>query len=77
VKPGWIKAQFLELAEYDFVLALGDDKTDEDMFRALAEKAITIKVGSGHTLAQFNLTNQIEVIAFLDQLAKELVPLHA
>lgn len=49
----------------DFMLAIGDDKTDEDMFRALADKAITIKVGPGHTLAKFNLPGQEDVTRFL------------
>lgn len=52
----------------DFVLAIGDDRTDEDMFRALADKAITIKVGSGHTQAKYSLPNQAGVIQFLNQL---------
>ncbi|RYG10876.1 MAG: bifunctional alpha,alpha-trehalose-phosphate synthase (UDP-forming)/trehalose-phosphatase, partial [Chitinophagaceae bacterium] len=30
----------------DFVMALGDDHTDEDIFRALPEDAITVKVGN-------------------------------
>jgi trehalose 6-phosphate synthase/phosphatase len=37
----------------DFILAIGDDRTDEDMFRALADKAITIKVGAGLILNSF------------------------
>ena len=31
---------------YDFVIAMGDDTTDEDMFQALPMSAITIKIGS-------------------------------
>jgi trehalose 6-phosphate synthase/phosphatase len=54
---------------YDFVLAIGDDKTDEDMFRALTEKAVTIKVGAGHTLAHYNIPSQQGVIQLLNQLA--------
>jgi len=52
----------------DFILAIGDDRTDEDMFRALADKAITIKVGSGLTHAKYSLPNQGQVIQFLNQL---------
>jgi trehalose 6-phosphate synthase/phosphatase len=54
---------------YDFILAVGDDKTDEDMFRALEHKAATIKVGSGHTLAQYTLSSQQEVLQLLNTLA--------
>jgi trehalose 6-phosphate synthase/phosphatase len=52
----------------DFVLAIGDDKTDEDMFKALADKGITIKVGPGHTQAQYTVPSQKEVLGLLHQL---------
>lgn len=55
----------------DFVLVVGDDKTDEDMFRSLSEKALTIKVGPGHSAAQYSVTNQIEVIKLLHDFAAE------
>lgn len=70
VDKGSVAKQFLEDVEYDFIMAVGDDKTDEDMFKALAEKAVTIKIGTGHTAAQYNLTNQMEVINLLNQLIK-------
>ncbi|AWM31484.1 bifunctional alpha,alpha-trehalose-phosphate synthase (UDP-forming)/trehalose-phosphatase [Hymenobacter nivis] len=46
------------LAHYptDFVLALGDDRTDEDTFRALPDSAYTIRVGTGaRSRARFHL----------------------
>jgi trehalose 6-phosphate synthase/phosphatase len=70
VDKGSVAKQFLEREHFDFVLAVGDDKTDEDMFRALADQAITIKIGRGHTLARYNLSNQLEVIDLLNQLIK-------
>jgi trehalose 6-phosphate synthase/phosphatase len=51
-----------------FMLVIGDDMTDEDMFRALADRAITVKVGSGHTQAKLNLPTQEDVIDLLHQL---------
>jgi trehalose 6-phosphate synthase/phosphatase len=68
VDKGTVARKFLEHGQYDFVMAVGDDKTDEDMFRALADKAVTIKIGSGNTLAQYSLTDQVEVIRLLNQL---------
>ncbi len=53
---------------YNFILAVGDDKTDEDMFRVLENKAVTIKVGGGHTLAQYTISSQEEVVRLLNQL---------
>ena len=51
----------------DFVLCLGDDTTDEDMFKVLKEKenAYTIKIGSGNTAAQYTLMSQKDVLPFL------------
>jgi trehalose 6-phosphate synthase/phosphatase len=55
----------------EFVLAIGDDKTDEDMFRALADKAVTIKVGAGHSSAKFSVANHQEVLRLLQELAAD------
>lgn len=68
VDKGSVAKQFLHGEEYDFIMAVGDDKTDEDMFKALADKAVTVKIGPGHTAAQYNLSNQQEVIHLLNQL---------
>ncbi len=55
----------------DFILALGDDHTDEDIFRALPGTAYTIKVGSNMSAARYYLKDPKEV----RQLLKELVQL--
>ncbi|MFZ6011784.1 MAG: bifunctional alpha,alpha-trehalose-phosphate synthase (UDP-forming)/trehalose-phosphatase [Bacteroidota bacterium] len=68
VDKGVIAKKILEEDHYDFVLAIGDDKTDEDMFKALTGRAITIKIGNAHTAAQFNLVSQGEVLRLLSQL---------
>jgi trehalose 6-phosphate synthase/phosphatase len=70
VDKGSVAKQFLDDEKYDFIMAVGDDKTDEDMFRALAEIGVTVKIGSGHTAAQYNLSNHLEVINLLNQLIK-------
>ena len=70
VDKGSVAKQFLDDEQYDFVMAVGDDKTDEDMFKALADKAVTVKIGPGHTAAHYNLANQVEVIHLLNQLIK-------
>ncbi len=53
---------------FDFVLALGDDKTDEDLFRALGPQALTIKIGLMPSLARYNLADQQEVVGFMEHL---------
>ena len=50
---------------YDFIMAIGDDVTDEDMFRALPSKAVTVKVGAVSENAQYNLLAQTDVLPFL------------
>jgi trehalose 6-phosphate synthase/phosphatase len=39
--------------EYDFVMAMGDDWTDEFTFEVMPEEAITIKVGNKSTRARY------------------------
>jgi trehalose 6-phosphate synthase/phosphatase len=70
VDKGSVAKQFLDSEHFDFIMAVGDDKTDEDMFKALADTAITVKIGGGHTAAQYSLLNQTEVIHLLNQLIK-------
>jgi trehalose 6-phosphate synthase/phosphatase len=60
---GWLHGQ-----NPDFILALGDDHTDEDIFRALPEDAYTIKVGSNISAARFFLRNPAEVRQLLTEL---------
>ena len=55
---------------YDYVLSIGDDVTDEDMFEELKdnENAITIKIGYGNTSAKYRLDSPSDVIQLLEQL---------
>ncbi len=55
---------------YDFVMAMGDDVTDEEMFCALPGDAITIKVGKNSNAAKYNIPAQRQTIAFLKELIK-------
>lgn len=45
----------------DFIMALGDDHTDEDIFKVLPDDAITIKIGSNLSEAKYFLTDHKEV----------------
>ena len=53
---------------YDFVMAMGDDVTDEDMFFALPNNSTTIKIGTFSEYAKYNLLNQTETLPFLKKL---------
>ncbi|MET0413397.1 MAG: bifunctional alpha,alpha-trehalose-phosphate synthase (UDP-forming)/trehalose-phosphatase [Polyangiaceae bacterium] len=52
----------------DFVLALGDDQTDEELFRSLPASAYTVHVGTPFTSARFNLSEQRDVRPLLLEL---------
>jgi trehalose 6-phosphate synthase/phosphatase len=62
---GSIARRLVAMENYDFVMAVGDDTTDEDMFRALPETAFTIKIGRMSQVARFNLSSQSKVLPFL------------
>ena len=50
------------------IIAIGDDKTDEDMFRALPDHAITVKVGHDYSDAHYRLSTPDDVYTFLESL---------
>lgn len=52
----------------DFILAIGDDRTDEDLFRALPQEAFSIKVGMQPSYARFNLPDTAAVHELLNGL---------
>lgn len=53
---------------FDFILAIGDDKTDENIFEIQPENIISIKIGTEPTLAKYNINEQKEVIHFLEKI---------
>ncbi len=53
---------------YDFILAIGDDRTDEDLFVSLPAEAFSIRVGVVNTRARFNLRHPGEVHGLLQSL---------
>ncbi|MCC8155607.1 MAG: trehalose-phosphatase [Tannerellaceae bacterium] len=63
--------RIIEGGNYDFILAVGDDTTDEEMFMALPEDAATVKVGKASNVAHYNIPTQQETVAFLKKLIVE------
>lgn len=55
---------------YDFILAIGDDTTDEDMFHALPPGGVSIKVGHFSPAAKYRIPVQSSVIPFFENLIK-------
>jgi trehalose 6-phosphate synthase/phosphatase len=58
----------------DFVLCIGDDTTDEDMFKALEGEAYTIKVTNGASAAQYTILSQQQVLPLLNQISTPSAP---
>jgi trehalose 6-phosphate synthase/phosphatase len=52
----------------DFILCVGDDYTDEDMFKALPAHSSTIKVGLDDTAARYQIASVGQVIQLLQTL---------
>jgi trehalose 6-phosphate synthase/phosphatase len=63
---GTAATKILNNKDYDFILAIGDDKTDEELFAALPPSAYTMKVGKEPSVARYNFQKQAEVIGFLN-----------
>ena len=56
--------------EADFLLALGDDFTDEDTFKAMPEEAYTIKVGTSASEAKFSVNSYKEVRKLFNEIIR-------
>lgn len=65
VNKGGAVLSWIGESDYDFILGIGDDTTDEDFFRALPVSAFSIRVGMSATHAQYNIRNSNEVIDLL------------
>ncbi len=65
VDKGATTLKILQRFSPDFSICLGDDTTDEDMFRILKDKGSTIKIGHGTTAAQYVLAAQTDVLPLL------------
>jgi trehalose 6-phosphate synthase/phosphatase len=71
INKGQAAQNLLMMDTYDFVLAVGDDWTDEDLFKALPEGAYSVKIGYGTTKARFFLDSPQACRRCLHDLAKK------
>lgn len=69
VNKGKMALRWLDGKKHDFIMALGDDHTDEDIFKAIPNDAFTIKVGSNISAANFYLRDPAEVRQLLRSLS--------
>lgn len=70
INKGRAATAFMKGEDYDFIVALGDDWTDEDTFKAMPKDSYTIRVGYAYTQADYNIKNPTEVRKLLAQLVR-------
>ena len=62
----WLKGR-----KWDFLLAAGDDYTDEEMFEALPDGAYSIKVGINISKAMYRVDTPDEFRSLLKELTRK------
>jgi len=68
INKGDASHHWMAKGKYDFIMALGDDLTDEDLFRSMPESAYSIKVGPDKSRARFIIMNHNDVIDLLEDM---------
>ncbi len=71
VNKGGAALDYMKSNDYDFILAMGDDWTDEYLFKELPAESTTIKVGTDRSEAKYYVANHLEVRHLLKELVKE------
>jgi trehalose 6-phosphate synthase/phosphatase len=69
INKGRAALRWISRDEWDFILALGDDWTDEDTFKVLPLTAWSIKVGFGTSSARFSITSLSRATSLLRKMA--------
>ena len=69
VDKGRAAGYWLEKEKWDFILAVGDDVTDEALFSAVPDGAYSIKIGMPPTAARAVIPSQPEFMRLLESLA--------
>lgn len=68
INKGKAALDYLQDSNYDFIMAMGDDWTDEYLFKELPEGSITIKVGTDRSEAKYYVNNYKEVRNLISKL---------
>jgi trehalose 6-phosphate synthase/phosphatase len=70
VNKGRAALRWISKADWDFIMAIGDDRTDEDVFACLPSFAYSIRVGMNPSRARFNLRSPLAVRSLLEELVR-------
>jgi len=68
INKGRVALKWTPKKRWEFILAIGDDTTDEDLFAALPKSGFTVKVGIGASRAAYYLDSPTEIRRLLDEL---------
>ncbi len=68
INKGNAAQEYIQSREYDFIMAMGDDWTDEYLFRELPQETLSIKVGTNRSAAKYFVENHKEVRKLLQAL---------
>jgi trehalose 6-phosphate synthase/phosphatase len=74
INKGTAALDWLKDREADFILGIGDDWTDEDLFRALPAEACSVRVGVANTAARYYLSSHTDVRRWLSELSEAGAP---
>jgi trehalose 6-phosphate synthase/phosphatase len=69
INKGSAAMEWLTNCPPDFILGIGDDWTDEDLFRALPPAAFSVRIGVANTAARYYLGNPAAVRRMLRELS--------
>ncbi len=70
INKGRVAEKWLTKDKWDFILAVGNDYTDEDMFSVLPKKGYSIIVGTEISKARYNIESIKQVRALLNEMAE-------
>lgn len=74
VNKGTAVQHWLQDRPFEFILCVGDDWTDEDMFAVVPEHAFSIRIGMTNTLARYNIKDLKGVLKLLSTLRESTTP---
>ncbi|MGB6680319.1 MAG: trehalose-phosphatase, partial [Candidatus Bathyarchaeia archaeon] len=70
INKGRTAARWISKNKWDFMIAIGDDLTDEDLFNETPTSCYTLKVGNAPSQARFYTESPMSVRALLQELAE-------
>lgn len=69
INKGIAAKNWIDKDNFNFILAVGDDYTDEDTFKVLPDTAYTLKVGFTSTRAKYNIDTVEDVKSLLEKIS--------